>query len=288
MEGTLNTREIGGYPTTDGKRVVGGRIYRSANLSQISPSDIARLQSLGINTIIDFRGPKEAKEDPDRLPLGTEYVNSPIIGSSSGDDIGDAKIMQLIQNAGLPEPMLNQVEVTKHGPYYRMLYLVSSYGTHDHMAKLSGYRPFFQKLLRLPSSSNILIHCTGGRDRTGVGIALLLKTLGVLDEVIEADFVASNRYLQPDCDNPNSNRFLNYKSANVFLQPSTNKSCQMVAANLAASPDQIRGAVELRAELLRRMFRAIDREFGSFDTFLDSQMGIGSSERESLKNTYTH
>ncbi|KAL1860388.1 hypothetical protein VTK73DRAFT_7370 [Phialemonium thermophilum] len=287
LKGTLNMRDIGGYPTVDGKHVVCGRIYRSANLAQLGPDDIAQLQEMGIHTVVDLRGSKEARDDPDRLPPGTDYANTPIIGNSKGDGIDEGTISRLIAAAGLPKSMLNTAKVTAEGPYYRMLYLASSYGTDAHTAKLAGYRPLFQKLLTLPPTSNLLFHCTGGRDRTGVATALLHKTLGVPDDMIESDFVASNEYLQPDRDNPDSTRFREFRSTNVFLQPSTNKEFQRVAADFGASPDEIRGAVELRPDLLRRMFRAIQDKYGSFDAFLASELGVGRTEREALKERFT-
>jgi protein-tyrosine phosphatase len=287
MQGTLNTRDIGGYATMDGRTVVKGRIYRSANLAQITPADVQALGRLGVDTVVDFRGQKEAKLDPDRLPAGTDYLNSPIIGSAKGDDIDDATIAGLVARHGLPASVKDRGKVTPHGPYYRMLFLVDSYGDKDHLARLKGYRPLFQKLLALKADSNVLYHCTGGRDRTGVGTALVLKALGVPDAAIEADFVASNRYLQPGGDDPDSLRFLQFQSANVFLQPSANKRFQTVAASLDTTPDVLRGAVELRPELLRRLFTSIDAQYGSFDAFLETEMGIGPQERAELKRRYT-
>ncbi|WEQ57572.1 tyrosine-protein phosphatase (plasmid) [Komagataeibacter nataicola] len=286
MEGTLNTRDIGGYPVAGGGKVVTRRIYRSANLAQITPADVEKLARLGIDTVIDFRGPKEAKSDPDRLPKGANYLNSPIIGNARGDDIDDTMIRAMLNRAGLPDTMLDQTAVRRHGPYYRMLFLVDSYGTAQHVERLSGYRPLFQTLLDMPATSNLLFHCTGGRDRTGVGVTLFLKAVGVSDEWTEAEFVASNRYLQPDRDNPDSVRFLDFASANVFLQPSVNKQFKAVAEAFHTTPDTLRGAVELKPLLLRRMFQAIDEHYGSFDAFLEQIMGIGTVERATLRHKY--
>lgn len=288
MEGTLNTRDIGGYPVANGRTVDRGRLYRSANLARISQKDVDTLDAMGIDMVVDFRGPKEAADEPDRLPPGAGYINSPIIGSARGDEIDNEAIAALVHESNLPDSLLDQEAVNRNGPLYRMLYLVNSYGTRDHVERLKGYRALFQTLLTRPADSNILFHCTGGRDRTGVGAALLLKALGVADDVIEADFVASNRYLQPDRDNPDSVRFLDFNSANIFLQPSSNKRYQQVAAQFGTTPERIRGAVELRPELLRRMFRAIDAQYGSFDAFLEKEMGVGAAERARLQSLYTH
>ncbi|KAG9512000.1 hypothetical protein KCV07_g9762, partial [Aureobasidium melanogenum] len=286
MEGTLNMRDLGGLRTSDGKHIIKNRLFRSANLAQITSNDLQTLAQLGIKTVVDLRGPKEALDHPDRLPAGTATIPSPIIGSDTGDAIHDSTIRTLVLRAGLPETMLNITKVSQYGPYYRMLFLVNSYGTESHTSRLTKYRPFFRALLDLASDETILVHCTGGRDRTGVGIALWLKALGVSQQDIEADFVASNHALQPDREDPDSTTFLRFQSANVFLQPPANKYYQRVAKELGAPPESIRNAVKLRADLLRRMFASIDAQYGSFPLFLESQLGVGPKELEILRRTF--
>ncbi|KAH0397816.1 hypothetical protein KCU89_g7883, partial [Aureobasidium melanogenum] len=251
-EGTLNMRDLGGLCTSDGRHIIKNRLFRSANLAQITSNDLQTLAQLGIKTVVDLRGPKEALDHPDRLPAGTAIIPSPIIGSDTGDAIHDSTIRTLVLCAGLPETMLNITKVSQYGPYYRMLFLVNSYGTESHTSRLTKYRPFFRALLDLAPDETILVHCTGGRDRTGVGIALWLRALGVSQQDIEADFVASNHALQPDREDPDSTTFLRFQSANVFLQPPANKYYQRVAKELGAPPESIRNAVKLRADLLRR------------------------------------
>ncbi|KAG9684816.1 hypothetical protein KCU95_g11223, partial [Aureobasidium melanogenum] len=285
MEGTLNMRDLGSLRTNDGRYIIRNRLFRSANLAQITNSDMQTLARLGIKTVVDLRGPKEALDHPDRVPAGTTIIPSPIIGSDTGDAIDDTTIRALVLDAGLPETMLNVAKVSQYGPYYRMLFLVNSYGTESHTSKLTKYRPFFRSLLDLAPNESILVHCTGGRDRTGMGIALLLKALGVSQEDIEADFVASNHALQPDREDPNSTAFLQFHSANVFLQPPANKYYQQVAKELGASPESIRNAVKLKADLLRRTFASIDAQYGSFLWFLESQLGGGPEELNILRRT---
>jgi len=288
MEGTLNMRDLGSLRTSDGRHVIKGRPFRSVNLAQITSDDIRTLEQLGIKTVVDLRGPKEALDHPDKVPRGTKIIPSPIIGSDTGDAIDDTTIRTLVTSAGLPETMLNVAKVSQYGPYYRMLFLVNSYGTESHTSRLTKYRPFFRALLDLASTGNILVHCTGGRDRTGVGIALLLKALGVPQRDIEADFVASNQALQPSREDPNSTTFLRFHAANVFLQPPENRYYQRVAKELGAPPESIRNAVKLRADLLRRMFASIDVQYGSFSLFMESQSGVGLEELGILRRTFYH
>ncbi|KAI4854065.1 hypothetical protein E4T44_00424 [Aureobasidium sp. EXF-8845] len=223
MEGTLNMRDLGSLRTNDGRYISMNRLFRSANLAHITNNDIHTLAQLGVKTVVDLLGPKEALDHLDRVPAGTAIISSPIIGSDTGDAIDDTTIRALVFGADLPETMLDVARVRQYEPYYRMLFLVNSYGTDSHTSRLTKYRPFFRALLDLGSDKAMLVHCTGGRDRAGVGVALLLKALGVSQQDIEADFVASNQALQPDREDPNSTTFLRFKSANVFLQPPANK-----------------------------------------------------------------
>ena len=68
LDGTHNTRELGGYKTTDGKKVKWGVLYRSDKLSDLSTDDQEYLSSLGIKNVIDFRSSNEKSEDPDLIP----------------------------------------------------------------------------------------------------------------------------------------------------------------------------------------------------------------------------
>ena len=78
MDGSYNTRELGGYKTKDGKSVKWGVLYRSDKLSDISEIDQEYIQSLGIKRIVDFRSTIEKTEDPDIIPDGIAYVEMPI------------------------------------------------------------------------------------------------------------------------------------------------------------------------------------------------------------------
>src|SRR5215217_6236287 len=68
LEGTLNFRDIGGYPTSDGRRVRWGRIYRSDALGQLTDGDLAYLEHLGVRLICDFRDDAESERAPSRVP----------------------------------------------------------------------------------------------------------------------------------------------------------------------------------------------------------------------------
>ncbi len=67
LEGTLNFRDLGGYPAAGGV-TRWGTVYRADRLSALTDADVAHLAELGLRTVCDFRYDREVEEDPSRLP----------------------------------------------------------------------------------------------------------------------------------------------------------------------------------------------------------------------------
>lgn len=169
----VNLRDIGGYPTTDGKRVRWGRVYRSGTLNELSPSDVEQLAKYQLRLICDLRSPEEVAESPDDAArLGAQYKHLPI---------------QADRNA------MRQLRAAMFQPERLVDIMRESYTT----IILENNATFIGQILRDiadPTNLPMLFHCTAGKDRTGVTAALLLAVLGVPDHIIAADYALSNRY----------------------------------------------------------------------------------------------
>ncbi len=167
FEGCFNFRDIGGYEGADGRRVRWGRYYRAGRQDRMTEADLARARELGIRTQIDLRRPDEAAEQG-RGPiegLGASYHNIPVIPEGGTDTLS-----RLVGDTGISgRRYLGYLEF---GPD-------------------SWLRMF--ELFAADTSDPILIHCTAGKDRTGVSTAFLLAVLGVDRALIEADYVLTNR-----------------------------------------------------------------------------------------------
>ncbi|MEJ2881092.1 tyrosine-protein phosphatase [Pedobacter sp. GR22-6] len=127
------------------------------------------------------------------------------------------------------------------------------------------YKPVFQKLLALDDKKAMLYHCTGGRDRTGMATALFLYILGVPEKKIEQDFTASN----------------------VYLEPMMGKNYGPMAQATGMTAEEIKAKMDLRPELLHIFFDTIKAQYGSVESFMEKEMGIGSKEIKILKSKYT-
>lgn len=174
LEGASNVRDLGGYRSADGRRVIFGRVFRAASLARLTLADQRHVAALGLRTICDFRGRRERAHAPSALRgLPGVTVHSLPIEPRVGASLAD--IVATGQATG--EDVLALL---------RRAYLAY---VNDHTA---SYRGMFQLLLR-PDFTPLLFHCSAGKDRTGFAAALILTALGVGWEDVLADYLATNR-----------------------------------------------------------------------------------------------
>lgn len=240
LQGAANFRDLGGYETTDGHHVKWGEIYRSADISKLTDSDLKILKGRKIDYDVDLRGHQEAKQAPDRLNPGMDYILLP-----AGSDGTNNWIKQITQVKG------------SGGDSLMLVY----YGKIDSLAL--RYKPFFDKLLALPPGEALVFHCTAGKDRTGIGAALLLYTLGVPYKTIMDDYLASNYYRKD----------VNAKQARQMEQFHIDP--QVAKAMMGVSKDD-----------LDTTFNAITKQYGSVDNYLRTQIGLDDGKIALLKKKF--
>jgi len=174
LEGQPNFRDLGGYPTSDGSSVVSGQLYRSGDFSAVTERDLHRLEELGIRTVVDLRSEPEAAARPDLLPAAVNY--RPL------------RLLPAVDNASMEE--MFRTGDFRSFPSWETVYRS---GIRDHP-------DVFAALIRLaadPQARPLVFHCATGKDRTGIGAALLLSVLGVAWSEVEKDYLRSNALLGP-------------------------------------------------------------------------------------------
>jgi len=158
-----NFRDLGGRPTIAGRRVRQGKIYRSSHLAEVPPE--SPISQLKLRTLVTLQSRAEVKHLGAPVPAGRDGVRWEHIpmGDEWFNDQGYTRVA--------PEPGREHLALVMH---FR-----------------EDWRRFF-KLLGERDVYPLLFHCSAGRDRTGVGAAMLLSMLGVDRERIVADFLESN------------------------------------------------------------------------------------------------
>lgn len=173
MEKITNFRSLGGYRNANGQAVKEGLIYRSGQLFELDEAQEHYLaKDLGIKQIVDMRSADERAQFPDTVWPGADYTVLDILKDATANN---ASLGRMITEQGsVRENMLAT---------YEQLAISSS-------AQI-GYRKLIQALL-VPDRPTIF-HCYAGKDRTGVGAAIILEILGVSDQDIMADYLRTNQ-----------------------------------------------------------------------------------------------
>jgi protein-tyrosine phosphatase len=176
LKSASNLRDLGGWPTQDGRRVRQGVVFRASALSGLDAADETVVASLGLRCVVDFRGVHERSRRPVEI-TGAGLHSLPIEPS-----VG----------AGLKD-ILRTGQVSGHlGPDDMMALLAEAYRDYA-LRNFVQYRGMFELILQ-DGGLPMLIHCSAGKDRTGFGAALLLSALGVAWTDVMEDYLATNRF----------------------------------------------------------------------------------------------
>lgn len=187
--GAGNFRDLGGYPTVDGRRVRRGLLFRGGCLDALqSGADQALLQSLHLREILDLRSAGEAAAHPDPPLPGAHYRR--LCGMCYPDggemDYSPRGIERLNAEKAAFERAVGH---TVHDfDWFCALYRKMPFGN-------AAYKELFSLLEnhRVP----LLFHCTCGKDRTGIAAMLILLALGVSRRDAVTDYLLTNVYRRP-------------------------------------------------------------------------------------------
>jgi protein tyrosine/serine phosphatase len=262
LDGTTNTRDLGGLPTVDGGETAFGRILRSDNLQTLSGADVRTLvDEVGLTEVVDLRTTAEILlegrsplRDVDTVThrhftlLPERGVRTDVFAVEEDDDL----LTQL--PAGWGESILpRQVSPGDEGepPAVRSYlgYLID--GADNVLAAL--------RFLAGGGPGAAVVHCAAGKDRTGVVVALSLAVAGVEPEAIIADYAQTAEVID---------------ALVVKLAASPTYAQDMTSRDVASHTP--------RAESMRRVLELLDERWGGPIGWLETH-GFGADERAALR-----
>ncbi|WP_344655372.1 tyrosine-protein phosphatase [Catenulispora subtropica] len=201
LGGTFNVRDVGGYPA-EGGTVRAMRLLRGDALHRLDDEARALLAGLSVRTVVDLREDFEVRLSPDALDgTGIAVLRMPVF-RSPGDSFGPA-----------PEDLKT---------------------VYDHMVDKCG--PALAAAVAQVAAAEaqpVLVHCSAGKDRTGVVVAVVLSLLGVTDEVIAEDYHLTSAFLAEE-----------FTHAVEQLKASTGLGQRLNGQALACPPELILGALQ--------------------------------------------
>jgi protein-tyrosine phosphatase len=177
-DGLLNVRDLGGHPTEDGGETRYDSIIRADSVRQLSDQGWSALVDYGVKTIVDLRTNDELAADPP-AELPVEVLHIPFFETNTDEW---KAIEEKLEAAARAAPDVASAT--------REVYLIflEEFGHNVAMA--------IRAIADAPEGG-VVIHCAGGKDRTGLLTALLLHVSGVGVDEIAADYALSEERLRP-------------------------------------------------------------------------------------------
>lgn len=240
VKSVWNFRDLGGYETSAGEIIRSGMVFRSGDLSRLESGDASTITSIGLRTVLDLRDPVASERRPNRL-------NDPSV-SQLRVDLTTRVLVELRDRMH-----------TGHLSESESLAYIRANTASIAIERAEGMKAVFRCLAR-SEVYPLLVHCSYGKDRTGIAAALLLFALGVPEETIYADYMLSNDYL-------------------VAFR----------AARIAEPGWEHTGPLwEARREYLDGAFSAICDKYGSIESYLQDAIGLTHEMRTELKARLLH
>lgn len=176
--GCVNVRDLGGIPTEDGHATRAGAVIRSDNIRGLSDDGWRALADHGVVRIVDLRWPEERADDPPSdVEPDVEVVHVSVLGPS------------LTASLAYLEELDAHVDAVED---------IADHYAWSYVDFLERNRERFGAALAAIADADgpVVIHCMGGKDRTGLVAALLLRLAGVSREAIGADYALSGPNLE--------------------------------------------------------------------------------------------
>lgn len=252
LEGGRNFRDLGGYPTKDGRHVKWGHVFRSGIMAELTSADYNYLSTLGVQTICDFRANEERADEPTQWAAGkVDYVTWDYSTVTGSEDL-----MEMFQDPNVTPAKVKTIMTEMYPGILE---------DHKH-----HYKVMFERLAegQIPLAFN----CSAGKDRAGTAAALILSALGVHREHIVHDYSLSEVYVDYEAafgaQNMTEEELENSPYGFLAKLPA-----EMRAPLLRSDPDYI-----------RKTFAYLDEEYGGVEAFIRTELGVDDMELAAIRS----
>lgn len=253
LQGGSNFRDLGGYPTKDGKHVKRGLLFRSGAMTSLTTADYAYLKALKIETVMDLRSDEELDLYPNLWAKseGIRYLHS------------SYSILGLFQESARASATENS---SFEDAYAAILQLLKPQLSDYFGALINGEVP-------------MVVNCSAGQDRTGIAAALLLSALGVNRSLIIEDYLLSTDFRQPANE---------VGDIDLAEHASNNAFAAMMLKHGQGRPEARANSLltDKGVSLIELTLEAIDRQYGSVANYLALVLGVDQTAQAQLRRMY--
>ncbi|MBL8773515.1 MAG: tyrosine-protein phosphatase [Phenylobacterium sp.] len=245
FEGIDNFRDFGDYAAGH-RRLRPGLLYRSAGHGAATDADLERLAAMNLRVIVDLRRANERERQPSRRWQG---FAAEVIENDIGQDSAD-EWTSFIQSSDLTVAAFHD-------------YMLDYYRKAPHQARhIDLYTRYFRALAA--TDGPILVHCSAGKDRTGIACALTHHVAGVHDDDVIDDYMLTN-------DPERLERRL--PMMREVIREATGRTADDAALMVA---------MRVEPEYLAQAFQVMREAHGSLDGYLDEVLGLSPATRERI------
>lgn len=257
LERLHNTRDLGGMSAADGRRIRPALLLRSGCLRKASEQDLATLLAdYRLEGVVDFRTKLERDKEPDPRELmeGVTFYDFPAL---AGEAVGITHGGNILQD-------LKAFANYNAEPHQMVVDLYPQILLGD--AGRDAYAGFLNVLLE-GNGGAYLWHCTEGKDRAGMGAVIAERALGVPEEYVRADYLATNLFVRTRTE--------------TLLDEVRDKL--HLLKGLDADVDSLFYAF---SDYYDAGMAAVEKEYGSFDAYLEKALDFGPEKQKALREKY--
>ena len=190
LEGLANLRDVGGIPTSDGDKIIPGRLLRSDNLQALTTADVDQLLGLGLTDVVDLRSDYEAeREGPGPLVGSDVRIHQFSLFREWESGVGETK--PDVRPEVLPEEALPWIDLE---PSVELDNQVASVYFSYLVDRPDSVLAALRTVAGAPGVA--LVHCAAGKDRTGTIVALALSVADAERQAIIDDYAASSERVE--------------------------------------------------------------------------------------------
>ena len=250
-----NTRDLGGIPAADGRTIAFGKLFRSGRLSHLPKATKKALEEKNIRTVVDLRTDTERAEHPDTKLAGAEYIALPLLCAPTGGITAErsSRLFYKAEGQRIKEHFGTADNYMKH------TYLGIAF---DEKPKKS-----LKEFLRLAvERDGLLWHCTGGKDRAGICAMLLESLLGVKEEEVLEDYLASRRFCR---------RKFVFNRLALAIAPLTLKFKKVLI-----------GLMRIKREYLEAVIEEMKERYGGVVEYCRKELDVTDADIAALREKY--
>lgn len=259
LQGGFNFRDLGGYPTLDGRQVLWGKLYRSGTMVDLTEQDYAYLGKLDLGVMCDFRSREELQQEPTawqafapRAEFQTQDYSMREIMSAEG-----ALRFDQVKTAEQAREM------------FKGFYRTGPYRFKESLSDM------FNALA--DDKAPLAFNCSAGKDRTGMAAALILTALDVPRETIVQDYALTEKVA-------------NYGQREILRRLRAEQQGQAAPAphtGLATMPAAARNVfMGSDPTFINAMFDELEKNHGSTRNFIRDELKIDDQKIAKIQNLY--